>query len=172
MQLGLLRPSIDRGDLHQHVVRAIFGVLHEDVEVAVVIEDAGVEQFVLHLVAGTPTVRLYQISVGESRLRILVEILHVRMRRRTVEVEVVFFDVLAVVAFAVREPEEPLLEDRVFSIPEGKRKAEALFVIGDPSEAVLAPAIGARAGVIVGEEIPGVTPLAIVLTHRAPLAFA
>ena len=94
------------------------------------------------------------------------------MRRRAVEVEVIFFDVLAVVAFAVREPEETLLEDRVFPVPEGERKAEALFVIGDPSDTVLAPAIGARTGVIVGKEIPGVTPLAIVLAHRAPLAFA
>ena len=142
VQLGRLRPPVDRRDLHQDVVRAVFGVLDEDVEVAVVLKDAGVEQFVLHLVAGAPAVRFHQISIGERRLRVLIEVLHVGMCRRAVEVEVIFFDVLAVVAFAVCEPEEPLLEDRVFSVPEGERKAEELLVIGNPRQPVLAPAIG------------------------------
>jgi hypothetical protein len=35
------------------------GVLHEHVEVAVVIKDAGVEQFILKLVPGTAAVRLH-----------------------------------------------------------------------------------------------------------------
>ena len=105
-------------------------------------KDAGVEQFILHLVAGAPAVRLHQIGIGESRLRILIEVLHVGMCRCAVEVEVIFFDVLAVVAFAVREPEEPLLEDRVFPVPESQRKAQVLFVIGNTGQTVLAPAIG------------------------------
>src|SRR5581483_6168906 len=39
-------------------------------------------------------------------------------------------------------------------------------------DAVLAPAVGARAGMIMREEIPGVTARAVVLAHGAPLAFA
>ena len=50
MQLGLFRPSVDRGDLHQNVFRAVFGVLHEDIKVAILIKHAGIEQFILHLV--------------------------------------------------------------------------------------------------------------------------
>jgi hypothetical protein len=44
-----------------------------------------------------------------------------------------------------------------------------LFVIGDSPDAVLAHAIGPRAGVIVGEEIPGVAVVAVILTFRSPL---
>jgi hypothetical protein len=39
------------------------------------------------------------------------------MGRRAVQVEVIFLGVLAMVALAVGEPEEPFLEDRVFTIP-------------------------------------------------------
>src|SRR5512147_3157622 len=91
------------------------------------------------------------------------------MRRRTVEVEVIFLDVLAVIAFAIGEPEETLLEDRVFPVPKGERKTDSLLLVADPPEPILAPAIGARAGVIVGEEIPRVTPRTIVLADGPPL---
>ena len=126
------------------------GVLDEDVEVAVLVEDAGVEQLVLELAAraagGWSSTRS---SYGIRRLRVLVEILHVRVRRRAVEVEVVLLDVLAVVALAVGQAEQPLLEDRVLAVPEREREAEPLLVVGDAGEAVLAPAIGARARLVV-----------------------
>ena len=172
MQFGRFRPTVDGRDLHQDVFRTGLGVLHEDVEVAVVLEDAGVEEFILHLVPGAPAVRLHQIGVGIGRLRVLVEILHVRVGRRAVEVEVVLLHVLAVVAFAVGEAEQPFLEDRVLAVPQGQREAEALLVIGNAGDAVLAPAVGARAGMIVGEEIPGVAAFAVVLAHGSPLALA
>lgn len=63
-------------------------------------------------------------------------------------------------------------EDWVFPVPERARETEVLLVIGDSGKTVLAPAVGARAGVIVGEEIPGVTPWAIVFPHGAPLTSA
>ena len=172
VQFSRVRPPVGCRDPHEDVFRTGFGVLHEDVEVAVVIEDAGVEQFILHLVAGAAAVRLHQVGVGIGRLRVLVEVLHVRVGRRAVEVEVVLLHVLAVVALAVGEPEEPLLEDRILAVPQGQREAEALFVIGNAGDAVLAPAVGARAGLIVGEEVPGVAVLAVVLAHGAPLPFA
>ena len=81
------------------------------------------------------------------------------MRRRAIEVEVVFLHVLAVIALAVREAEESLLQDGILPIPEGQREAQTLFVVGNAGDAVLAPAVGARARVIVGEEIPGIALL-------------
>jgi hypothetical protein len=66
--------------------------------------------------------------------------------------------------------EEPLLQDGILPIPEGQRETEVLFVIGDARDAVLAPAVSARAGLVVGKEIPGVTAFAIVLAHRSPLS--
>ena len=92
---------------------------------------------------------LDEVGVGERRLRILVEVLHVRVGRRAVEVEVVLLDVLAVIALAVGQAEQPLLEDRVLAVPQGQREAEPLLVVGDAGQAVLAPAIGARAGLVV-----------------------
>ena len=114
----------------------------------------------------------YQVAVGIGRLRVLVEIFHVRVGRRAIEVEVVLLHVLAVVALAVGQPEEPLLEDRILAVPQRQAEAEALLVVGDAGDAVFAPAVGAGAGVIVGEEVPGVARFAVVLAHRAPLAFA
>ena len=94
------------------------------------------------------------------------------MGRRAVEVEVVLLHVLAVVALAVGQSEEPLLENRILAVPQGQCEAEMLLVVGDAGDAVLAPAIRPRSGMIVGEEIPGVAVLAIVFADGAPLPLA
>ena len=52
-----------------------------------------------------PAVFFYKLAIGEGRLWILVEILHVGVRRRTVEVVVALFDVLTVVAFIAGKAE-------------------------------------------------------------------
>ena len=76
-----------------------------------------------------PRLVVDQVVIGIGRLRVLVQILHVRVRRRAVEVEVVLLDVLAVVALAVGQPEQPLLEDRVAAVPQRQREAELLLVV-------------------------------------------
>src|SRR5262249_28732628 len=88
-----------------------------------------------------------------------------------VEIEVILLDVLAVVALAVGQPEEALLEDRIGTVPEGESEAEALAVVGDAGEAVFAPAIRARPRLIVAEVLPGITGLAVILADGPPLAF-
>src|SRR5580658_2691038 len=105
-------------------------------------------------------------------MRVLVEELHVGVRRRAVEVEVVLLHILAVVALAVSQAKEPFLENRILAVPQSQREAEMLFVIGNAADAVLAPAVGARASMIMGEKIPGVTVFAVVLADRAPLALS
>ena len=47
MERGGLGPAIAHADLDQDVFRRILGILHEHVEVAVVIEDAGIQQLIL-----------------------------------------------------------------------------------------------------------------------------
>ena len=59
------------------------------------------------------------------------------------------------VAFRASEAEQALFEDGIASIPEGKSKTEALVVVANAADAVFGPAIGARAGVIVSERVPG-----------------
>jgi len=81
------------------------------------VEHTGIEQFVLELLAAAAPVGLNQVGIGIRCLGILVEVLHVRVRRSRVEVEVVFLNVLAVVPLAVSQPEQALLDDRVLAIP-------------------------------------------------------
>jgi hypothetical protein len=52
----------------------------------------------------------------ESRLGILVQVLHVGMRGRAVEVEIVFLTVFAVIGLAVRQAEHTFFEDGIFAI--------------------------------------------------------
>src|SRR5207249_6973177 len=114
-------------------------------------------------------VRVHQIAVRERGLRVLVEVLHVRVRRRRVEVEVVLLDVLAVVALAAGQPEQALLEDRVAPVPQRQREAQPAVIVGDSGDAVLAPAVRARARVIVRKGVPGRAAGAVVLPNGAPL---
>ena len=101
-------------------------------------------------------------------MRILVEHPHEGVARHAVQVVVVFLDVLAVVAFLVGQAEEPLLEERVAAVPEGERQAEVLKAVAEAGESVLVPAIGAAAGVVVGEMVPGVAVGAVVFADSAP----
>ena len=133
--------SVVDGDPDQDVLRAILGVLQHNVEIPVIVEDACIKQFVLELLPGPAPVRFDQVLIRKLPLRVFVEVLHVRVRRRRVDVEVVLLDVLAVVSLAVGQPEEAFLEDRVALVPKGERKAEALTVIRDAADPVFAPAI-------------------------------
>src|SRR5262249_33999211 len=81
-------------------------------------------------------------------------------------------DILAVVSFIVGQTEEALLKDRVLTIPQRQRYAEALLVVADPRNAILAPAVDAAAGVVVSEVVPGGAVGAVVLADCAPLALA
>ncbi len=143
MQPCRLRASIVRGDPDEQVIGFRLGVFHEHIEVPVVVENAGIEQLVLEVLARAPLVGLDEVSIGILALGVFVQILHVGVRRRAVDVEVVLLDVLAVIAFAVGEAEQPLLENRIALVPEGEREAELLLVVADTAESVLAPAIRA-----------------------------
>lgn len=169
---GFVGAPVVRGDLDQHVLGAVFGVFDEDVEVAVLVEDAGVEQLVLEFAAAAGPVGVDEVGVGELALRVLVQVLHVRVGGCAVEVEVVLLDVLAVVALGVGQAEHPFLEDGVPAVPQGEREAQPLLVVAYAGDAVLAPPIGAGAGLVMGEVRPGVTVGAVVLPDGPPLAFA
>src|SRR5262249_4926680 len=122
----------------------------------------------LHVITGPATTRLDQVAVRVGRLRILVEVLHVRVRRSRVEVEVVLLHVLAMVSLAVRESEQPLLEDGILAVPEGQGETEELPIVGDAGETILSPAIRPSARLVVAEVVPRVTIVAVVLADRSP----
>ena len=167
-----LRPSVADADLDQNVAGAGFRVFDKYIKISIVIEYAGIEQLVFHVVATAPAVCLDQIAIGICVLRIFVEILHVGMGRRTIEIEIVFLDILAVIAFAVGQTEQPLLQDRILAVPQGDGKAQPLMVVAEAGEAILAPVIGARPRLVMAEIIPGIAVLAVIFAYRAPLTLA
>ena len=102
VQRRLVRAAVAHLDFDQHMIRRCLGIFHEDVEVAILVEDAGVEQLELGSIPAAAAV-LVQQPAGETRLRILVKHLEV-MRRRGIEVVVELLDVFAMIAFGVGEP--------------------------------------------------------------------
>src|SRR5262249_14332502 len=103
---------------------------------------------------------------------VLVERLEVRVGGRGVEVVIQLLDVFAVVALGVAQAEQALLEDRVVPVPQGEGQAKELIPVAQAGEAVLAPAVGAAAGLVVRQVVPGDAALAVVLADGAPLAVA
>src|SRR5207253_2478391 len=116
--------------------------LDDDVEVAVIGEDAGIEQSELGILPGPLPVPADELVVRELSLRILVERLHVGVRRRRVEEEVLLLDVLAVVPLLGGQAEQALPQDGVYPVPEAEREAQPGLVVADAQEPVLAPAVG------------------------------
>ena len=164
--------AIGDGQPQQDVVGARLGIFDIDIEIAVVVEDAGIDDLEFGLPPVAPRVLLHQEVVGKRRLRIFVEHAGVAVGRHRVEIVVELLDVLAVIALAVAEAEHALLQDRVLAVPQRDGHAERLLGVAEPADAVLAPAIGAAARVIMGKVVPGVALGAVVLAHRAPLALA
>jgi hypothetical protein len=52
---GLRTPIVDT-DLHQNIFRRLLGVFHKDVEISVLVENAGVDQLILEFLAAAPLV--------------------------------------------------------------------------------------------------------------------
>jgi hypothetical protein len=105
-------------------------------------------------------------------LRILVEKLHVGVGRSAVEIEVIFLNILSVVALAPREPEKTLFEDGIFAVPKRQGEAEILSPVRDAGYAVFIPAIGSRPRMIVWKVIPCAPVWTVILSHSSPCPLA
>src|ERR1051325_11547082 len=92
------------------------------------------------------------------------------MGRRRVQVEIVLFDVLAVIALLTCESEQTLFEYRISAVPKRQREANELVAIADAADSVFAPSIRPAPGMIVGKVFPGVSISAVVFAHGSPLA--
>ena len=129
MDLGILRATIVDRDSNQRIFWICLGILHKDVEVSIVIENTRVEKFVLKLLPRTPPIGFHQIAIGIFTLRVFVQVLHVRVRRSAIDIEVIFFDVFAVVGLTVRQAKHAFFQDRVATIPQGYCKAKQLLIV-------------------------------------------
>jgi hypothetical protein len=115
------RTPVFDADPDKNIFYVRLGIFDENIEVTVLVEYAGVEQFVFELTFVAPSVFLQEFCVRKSGLRILVEVLHVGVRGRAVEVKVGFLNVFAVIPFFTRQSKKALLEDGIALIPERQR---------------------------------------------------
>src|SRR5271156_572449 len=129
VQLCRFGPTIPCGYLNENVVRIGFGIFHKNVEIVVSVKDCSIKQLILEVVARTLTIDLYEISIRIGRLGILVEIFHVGVSRRAVEVEVVLLNVFSMVSLAIGQAKQTLLEDRILTVPQSEGEAQALLVV-------------------------------------------
>ena len=147
-------PAIGQGDANQDVIGRVLHVFGEDVEITVIVEQAAVHEFELRLCPAAAAVLLDQPRIRKFGLGIFIERLQIRMGRRGIEVKIAFFHVLAVIALAVGEAEEPLLQNRILAVPQRQRETEPALAVGEAEQPVLAPTISAATGVVVWKILP------------------
>ena len=157
-------------DPDEDVAGVLFRVADGDVEVFLFIEDAGVEDLVFRLLTRAFAVLLQQLFIGEFLLRVFVQVFHVVVSGRIVQIVVEFLDVLAVISFGITKPEKTFFQHLVFPVPERYREAQVLKEIGDAAETVLAPEIGPAMSLVVGEIMPGIAIGAIIFSYCSPLS--
>ena len=166
----MFRSAVGHANPDEDVVHVRLGILDLHVEVAVLIEDACVDQLELGIEAIAFCIFLAERRVRKCRLRVLVQAFHVTVRGGVVEIVVVLLHVLAVIPLDVVQAEEPFLQDRIASIPQRHGKADGLMAIAETGEAVFVPAVDARSCVIVRKVCPGVAVGAVILADGAPRA--
>src|ERR1700684_2688428 len=171
MKRRRVRPAIESLHAYADIFRRFFRVLDKNIEVAIVIKDAGIEQLKLSAPAA-PTALFDQLFIGIFPLRIFVEHPHIAVRGSAVEMEPILLYVLAVIPFIAREPKHALLQNRIAPIPKRQCEHEKLIPVIDSRDAVLAPAISLAARMIVRQKIPCIAVSAVILAHASPRAIA
>ena len=106
------------GDLGENLGRRRRRVRDIDRPVSSMIENTGVNEFVLGFVTKTSGVLIDQLLVGEWRLRVVITPAQPSVAGQPIEIPPVLFDVLAMVPLRTGETEHALLEDRVDAVPE------------------------------------------------------
>src|ERR1041384_2027389 len=82
VKLGAFRPAIYCLDSDQDIVRGGLRVFHQNVEVTIVVENAGIDELELDIAFTSPSIFVHEFPVGKLTVRVLVEIFHVRVSRR------------------------------------------------------------------------------------------
>jgi len=172
MNLRFFRSAVRNRHADQDVFRRRLGVFGENIEVAVVREDPRIFQFELTLVAAASFVLDDQVLIRKGSLRVLVQIFHVRVGGRAVQVVIALLNVFPVVAFVSGEAEEAFFQDGVAAVPERHREADLLMAVADSGDAVFVPAVGAGPGMIVGNVLPRGPVRAVIFADRSPGPFA
>src|SRR2546429_7011969 len=78
--------------------------------------------------------------------------------------------ILAVIALIPGQAKQAFLEDGIAPVPERERETHHLMAVADSADAVFAPAIRARARMVVRDMFPRGAVPAVIFANRAPLA--
>src|SRR6185436_11524879 len=105
-------------------------------------------------------------------LRILIQVLHVRVRRRRIYIEVILLDVLTVVSLTTGQAKQTFFQDRIVTVPQREGETDLLMSIRDSCDSIFVPAVSARPSVIVWKVVPGGAVRTVIFTNRAPGTFA
>ena len=157
-------------NFNDEIVGGVLGVTDMNVP-PTLFEDVGVDQFVLAIGIGQLHVLRPELMVGKFHSRVGICGVPPRVAWQRIEVPPLFLGVFRVVAFVSVEPEEPLFEVVVATVPERHREAPDLVSVREAEHAVFVPPIGPRPGVVIGEIAPGVARCAVVLAHGPPRPF-
>src|SRR5437763_9132413 len=108
MQSGWLRPAIVNRHTDQHIFGIRLRVLYKNIEVPILIKQPRIEKFIFQIFPRSLSVFIHQLALWELLLWILVQVLHVRMGRGAIEIEVLFLHILAMVSCTIGEAKESL----------------------------------------------------------------
>jgi hypothetical protein len=165
---GRLRAAVGGRDADGDILLIGLGIFDENVEIPVVVKDAGVDQFVFHSLSNPRLIFSHELGIGKRPVRIAVEQAHGGMRGSIVDVKVVVLHILAMVSLQGIDAKQSLFEMIVSAVPEGGRETEDLIAIADAGDAVLAPAVGLGPGRVVGEVCPGIAVGGVVFADGSP----
>src|ERR1044071_9228672 len=98
MECCRFRAAIENLDLYAYIFRRCFGILYKNIEIFILIKGPCIEKFVLQPTSAAPAVLFNKVPIWILGLWIFVEVFHVRMGRRTIEIEVVLFYILTMIA--------------------------------------------------------------------------
>ena len=78
------------------------------------------------------------------------------MAGKTIQVEIILFDILPVIPLGTAQTKQALFQVRVGFIPQGNPQTNILQTVAESSQTVFVPSICPAAGVVVREISPGI----------------
>ena len=115
--------------------------LDKYVPIAILIEHIRVQNLKFRNIAAAVDILPDKLLVRIPLLWVLVQEFHIGVCRRRIKVIVDFFHVFAVIPLVSGHAKQTLLEDRILLIPQRDGEAQALAIIRDACNTVLAPSI-------------------------------
>src|ERR1700733_6487940 len=98
---------------NENVFLVSLSIFNKQIEITVFIKNFGIKKLKFTIRKTAPFVLLSQSLIGKSGLRIFLDHFYEAMSWGIVEIKIVFFEVLSMIAFGIGESEHPLLQKRI-----------------------------------------------------------